>query len=668
MSDLLELYQQTGFSAKLAELDSLVQPTLSEAASVLGFARAFVALFDLEAGVFQDAVGINVPEGLLDEFPPSMTHPFRLGKTLIVGDALRDSRLPQRVREQCVELGILSFAALPLLPASAILFVSKDRPVTEEELTRLMPIADHLTAIVVERLEARQLRESGERHAVEKEWLWWMLNTVQDPVLLLDEGNQVILHNLHAERLFLVNPDDSDGKRRAVQLNNVLLSATLSRFALDQGLAFGRDLTLVDPIEGNELLFEVICQTATNLRTGGRGLVAVLKDVTDLRRADEDLRRSLSELQAAGEGARRERDRLDLIVENVADPIVVTDPSGQIIRMNQTAERLLQVPSSTATEQVQAVYLANGAKLSLFLGQLLLDPSVTRRGEIQIVDPETDEPLVMSVSATEARDDRGNPTAIVSVLHDLTRIRELEERRVQQHLFDFEKQAAVGRLAATVAHEINNPLEAIKNALYLAVSSLPPNDPNRQYLEIASKETVRVSGIIRQMLGFYRSTAERVPTDVNRILEDALALLLRQLRQHQIVVRFDPEGELPPVLASPDQIKQVFLNLILNAQEAMPRGGTLSIATRLSSEGEREFLAGRFIVVQIRDTGVGIADEDMPRIFEPFYSTKTETKGTGLGLWVSLGIVQNHGGQIKVRSRAGRGTTFTVALPPIASG
>jgi two-component system NtrC family sensor kinase len=217
-----------------------------------------------------------------------------------------------------------------------------------------------------------------------------------------------------------------------------------------------------------------------------------------------------------------------------------------------------------------------------------------------------------------------------------------------------------------VAHEINNPLEAITNALYLVLSRTPEDDPNRRFLEIANRETGRVSGIIRQMLGFYRSKAARAPTDVNQLLDETLALVERQLRQHRVALRTDLDRNLPLVPASADQLKQVFLNLMLNAQEAMGEGGTLYVSARLSRETDPEFVSGRYVLVQVRDTGTGIPEDKLPHIFEPFYSTKGETKGTGLGLWVSLGIVQNHGGQIKVRSRPGRGTTFTVALPATA--
>lgn len=671
MQDLTDLYRQSDDESRLAEMHDLVQPTLDELVKTLGYDRAFVALTDADRHTFRGAVGVNVPDGLLDVFqaqveaqPGPIALAVQLGRPIRVDDVLDDPRVPLDKRGQYFAFGMTSFAVVPLLPASGALVVSKGRPLSDGEINDLLPLAARLTALIAGRLEERRLRESGEQHAIEKEWLWWMLNAVQDPVLLSDDQNNILLCNIHAERLLRTSPQDSPGKRRAIDLNNVLLSAALSRFRLDQGSSLGRELTLVDPIEGHELLFEVICQSATNLRTGEHGLVSILKDVTDLRRENEEVRRTLKKLQEAGEEARRERDRLDLVLENVADPIVVTDPAGEVVLMNPPAERLFRSADVGAGDASAATYLTNMAKLSFFLSQLGLEAPPTRRGELQLVDPSTQELLTMGVTATEIRDQIEQVSAVVSVLHDLTGVRELEQRRVEQKLFESEKLAAIGRLAAAVAHEINNPLEAIKNALYLVVSQTPVTDPNRPFLEIASKETSRVSGIIGQMLGLYRPVVQMVPTNVNDVLEETVNLLRNNFRRHRVVVNMDLQPVLPRVLASPDQLKQVFLNLLLNAYEAIPNGGTVYISTRLSDETDREFLAGRYVLIQIRDTGNGISEEHLPHIFEPFYSTKSESRGTGLGLWVSLGIIQDHDGQIQVRSRPGRGTTFTISLPP----
>jgi two-component system NtrC family sensor kinase len=307
------------------------------------------------------------------------------------------------------------------------------------------------------------------------------------------------------------------------------------------------------------------------------------------------------------------------------------------------------------------ICITNEARFTSFVSQLRLDPAQGMTGEIVLTDPDTREQLTMAVTSTEVRDELGAVAATVSVMQDVSRLRELERRRIEQILFDSEKLAATGRLAASIAHEINNPLEAIKNALYLLTNKIASDDPNYKFLQIATKETDRVSRILRQMLGFYRPP-KMEPTDINRLIEESESLIEKHLRQNRVKIENDLDPEVPLVIASADQLKQVLLNLMLNAQQAMPEGGTIYVSTRVSHGADPEFLMADSIHIQIRDTGKGIAEEHLPHIFEPFFSTKDE-KGTGLGLWVSQGIVQAHGGSIKLRSREGRGTVFSVALP-----
>jgi two-component system NtrC family sensor kinase len=307
------------------------------------------------------------------------------------------------------------------------------------------------------------------------------------------------------------------------------------------------------------------------------------------------------------------------------------------------------------------VCLSNEAKFTDFVSALRLEPLAGLSRESVLADPDSSEQLTMSVTSTEVRDDAGAVTAIVTVLQDVSRFRELERRRIEQILFESEKLAATGRLAASIAHEINNPLEAIKNSLYLLTNKITEDDPNAKFLQIATKETDRVSRVLRQMLGFYRAP-KMEPTDVNRLIEEAEGLIEKHLRQNRVRLHNDLDPLLPLVIASADQIKQVLLNLMLNGQQAMPKGGTLFVSTRVSHGADPEFLMSDSVHIQVRDTGKGIAGEHLPHIFEPFFSTKDE-KGTGLGLWVTQGIVQAHGGSIKLRSRHGRGTVFSVALP-----
>jgi two-component system NtrC family sensor kinase len=180
-------------------------------------------------------------------------------------------------------------------------------------------------------------------------------------------------------------------------------------------------------------------------------------------------------------------------------------------------------------------------------------------------------------------------------------------------------------------------------------------DKNSRFLEIARKETERVSHIIRQMLGFARRTGEVDWVDVNQLLEETLVLLEKKLKQQRIRLTKNLDVSLPQIRARADQLRQVFLNLILNAQQAIEGDGVINVST-----GRYEQALQPSILVQLSDSGVGIAEDDLGRIFDPFFSTGK--KGTGLGLWVTQDIVRQHGGRIEVSSDVGRGTVFSIVL------
>jgi len=213
-------------------------------------------------------------------------------------------------------------------------------------------------------------------------------------------------------------------------------------------------------------------------------------------------------------------------------------------------------------------------------------------------------------------------------------------------------------LAATIAHEVNNPMEAIKNAIYLLVGSIA--ESALPLYNILKSETERVARIVRQMLGLYRNTEQVKPVNVNTIIEDTLLLLTRQLQRANIEVQSDL-GVLPDAVIAADQIRQVLSNLVINAKDAMPNGGKLIVRSRHLST--RDDLHG-WVRILIADTGSGIPPDMLNTIFEPFVTTKGE-KGTGLGLWIVKGIVQNHAGRLKVRSKLGQGTVFKIDLPVV---
>ena len=230
-----------------------------------------------------------------------------------------------------------------------------------------------------------------------------------------------------------------------------------------------------------------------------------------------------------------------------------------------------------------------------------------------------------------------------------------ELRKAQRQLVLTERQAAIGELSAKIAHEVNNPLGIISNYLHLADRDLATPKEAAEHLDVVRTELDRIARIVRQLLELHQpQKAEKVPTDVVRIIKDVLALLERQLADQgiEIVRRFG--RSVPKIAAAPEQLRQVFLNLIINARDFMPGGGRLITAVETTPGG---------LKIAITDTGPGIPTENLNRIFEPFFTTKETGSGIGLGLSVCLGIITEHGGTITARNVPENGAQFVIILP-----
>ena len=234
--------------------------------------------------------------------------------------------------------------------------------------------------------------------------------------------------------------------------------------------------------------------------------------------------------------------------------------------------------------------------------------------------------------------------------------RTYELQETHRHTLQTEKLAALGRFSASVAHELNNPLQGILTVLGSLQRRAELSDEDRQLLEAALGEGRRMGQLLRSLQEFARPSAgRRVVMDVQATLDGLLLMLAPDLERAGIAVRRDDSTDLPRILADSDRIVLVFESLVVNAIEACQgRGGTLTVTTR--RQGDR-------VSVAFTDTGVGMDEAEQAQIFQPFYTTKPAVKGTGLGLPVSHGIVRSHGGEIQVRSRPGQGATFTVILP-----
>jgi two-component system NtrC family sensor kinase len=243
------------------------------------------------------------------------------------------------------------------------------------------------------------------------------------------------------------------------------------------------------------------------------------------------------------------------------------------------------------------------------------------------------------------------------VLEKRVEERSQELRKTQEQLIQSEKLASLGKLAAGVAHEINNPLTGVLTYSSLLLKDEKVDPQMKEDLEVIVNETTRCRKIVKGLLEFARQTEpSKSPANINKVVEETLSLLENQAIFHNIKVVKKLKKDHPTVMVDVDQIKQVFVNIILNAAEAMSEGGTLTIESDLEAQG-------KFVKVSFTDTGSGISEENLSKIFDPFFTTKRSGKGTGLGLSVSYGIIQRHKGFLEVKSKLGKGSTFTIKLP-----
>ncbi|HEX2992926.1 MAG TPA: GAF domain-containing protein [Anaerolineales bacterium] len=233
------------------------------------------------------------------------------------------------------------------------------------------------------------------------------------------------------------------------------------------------------------------------------------------------------------------------------------------------------------------------------------------------------------------------------------------QRSAENQLIQAAKLAAVGEMAAGIAHELNNPLTSVTGFAELALDEIPAESEMHKDIEIVLREALRARSVVRRLLDFARqSESTRARTSLNEIVEDVVALSKHLIHSGGVTLNIDLEVNLPWVLVDANQMKQVLLNLVHNALQAMPNGGEMKILTETVARNNRDW-----VVVTVMDTGIGISPADQARIFEPFYTTKGNRGGTGLGLSVTYGIVTDHGGQIDVESQPGKGSKFTVWLP-----
>jgi PAS domain S-box-containing protein len=336
-----------------------------------------------------------------------------------------------------------------------------------------------------------------------------------------------------------------------------------------------------------------------------------------------------------------------------ADAIIGLDAEGNIVSWNQGAYMIFGWAEDEAIGKSTLMIISDQGMKEV---EDVLD-EVRQKGFVK--DRETQgktkagQILDISLTITELKGSAGRSSGFLGIIKDLT-----EKKKMEVALIQSERLAATGKLSASIAHEINNPLYGIRSCLNHVLGA-KDDGVDLQFVRLAIKETDRIADLIRNMKTFYMPNEGGARNiDINETLRDVFMLNRKYLEEHMVKLRFSPE-ESYHIECVPDQIKQVFINLITNAVEAMPEGGELFVGTQKSEEDTTVST----VSIVFRDTGVGIANDDLPQIFDMFYSKKHMVKAVGLGLSVSYGIIKQHGGSIDVESEEGKGTIFTVTLP-----
>jgi PAS domain S-box-containing protein len=339
------------------------------------------------------------------------------------------------------------------------------------------------------------------------------------------------------------------------------------------------------------------------------------------------------------------------IVESINVGIVAADLEDRVESWNSQMEALTGISREQATGQ---------RLVNLFPLRLTADLSELR-GETGIHQLYKI-PMASNGSGAAQREVLVNIAVAPLFTRDQERIGRLiifddvtERANLEQKLVQADKLSSIGLLAAGVAHEVNTPLAVISTYAQMLSKQMQGDDSKSKILEKIAKQTFRASEIVNSLLNFSRtSKAEMEDLDLNRVIRETVQLIEPQLIHAGVSVELRQEPNPPPVRANSNKMQQVFLNLFLNARDAMETGGRLIVTTRTDGDS---------LKIDVADTGKGIPQEDLPRIFDPFFTTKVAKKGTGLGLAVSYGIVREHGGTIDVTSQPGEGTVFHLDLP-----
>ena len=576
-------------------------------------------------------------------------------------------------------------------PAGIILLEGLIPDEVVSEVKEVLALADPVLARIAALDHTQDL---AEQLAQRRDRLTLMVDSLPDPVVITNAANDIIAQNYRAERLLHVRDDDSPGRRRAIELNNLLFTSFLSKAAMTGVQQSGaRELNLVDPDEGNDLLFEVLAHPLGERVGPEDAVLSVLRDVTDLRRAANELERQVQRVRQAEISVRGERDRLNLVLENVADPILVTDERSNIILMNDQAEQLFQMSEAEARSRRELIAVrGNDTKFTSFISEFALLDDDSRRERMTLVYPRTGMELPVEVVSGKVKNERGEPIAIVSVLHDLTKQVENErlydalkrlnselENRIQEATADLAEQNArlqwqsqeveranklKSEFLASMSHELRTPINALIGYSSLLLDGVlgDVNPRQQDALGRGRAAAEHLLALINDILDLAKIEAGKMPLRLEDVsLRDVMLEVGQQIepmvRKKQLEFVLDVDPDCPAIYSDRTKIKQVLLNLLSNAVKFTTKG-RVTVETRCAADG---------IQIDVVDTGIGIRASDLEAIWEDFrqvdQSRTREFGGTGLGLSITRKLLERLGGSVVVKSKYGEGSTFSVFLP-----
>lgn len=547
--------------------------------------------------------------------------------------------------------------AVPLVGAREVLgiLIARAQPGTAfgpSALYALQMLAGMLTSAII---SARMVQENEalvlartralEQVRLRELRLRALVENASDPIVIVDERMRTLYSSPATEKVTGYSQGEMRGRELSVvHQDDLELAQKLMKLILESpGQPVRGELRVIHR-DGRCLCLETV---ATNLLDNPAvgGIVVNLRDVTEQKRTHES------------------EARLAAIVESSDDAVISADLDGKIISWNPGAERLYGYTQAEALGKSPSFTTAPGE--SIEMDAIIRDATtagVTAHFETARIRKDGRKVLV-SVGVSPIRDKDGKIIGAAGISRDVT-----EHRRLEDEFRQAQKMEAIGRLAGGIAHDFNNILTAISANAELAMADLPANHPVREDLAEIRRAGTRAAALTRQLLAFSRKQVLQPQTiNLNTIVHSVEEMLHRVIGEDVTLVP-DLTPNISFVRADPTQLEQVLMNLAVNARDAMPRGGRLTIATRNVETADKALLAegmspGSYVLLEVSDTGIGMDAKTRARIFEPFFTTKDPGKGTGLGLSTVYGIVRQSGGFITLESERDKGTSFKLYFP-----